>query len=330
MGTGPVPFARQDEATQAQLRFGLPPLPSVRIQEAPAGAGDDARGGSTHPPARCEPSLELCSPAVDALPPGATAGAGGPSGHRPTRCPRSDVLRLHSVSRTFWRGPAPVPVLREVSLEVLAGDLVAVYGQRAAGKTTLLRIAAGFDAPDAGTVTFDGVDIASLSRRAVARLHRDRIGWVERAGAHSSDLPTSVYVALPLYGLVGPAKARRLALAALRRVGASGCADQRWADLSDADRVLVAVAQALARQPRLLIVDDPTAGLGIIDRERVVGLLRNAAEQDGIAVLMAVPDMPAMIQAHEVLSLNRGRLVAPRGAGTRGKVLHLPSNGMSA
>ena len=62
---------------------------------------------------------------------------------------------------------------------------------------------------------------------------------------------------------------------------------------------------------RLLLVDDPTAGLGILDRERVVGLLRSAAEDGGLGVLMAVPDMPAMLHAHEVRSLSRGRLLSP-------------------
>ena len=233
------------------------------------------------------------------------------------------LLRLESVGRSFWRGPCEIRVLRDVSLDVRAGDLVAIYGQRGAGKTTLLRMAAGFDPPDRGSVTFQGVDLASLPRRHLARLHRERIAWVERTGANSRDLPASVYVALPLYGRVGPSNARRRSLSALARVGASDCAEQRWDDLSDADRMLVAVAQALVREPRLLIVDDPTAGLGIIDRERVVGLLHAAAEEGGIGVLMAVPDMPAMLHAHEVRSLSRGRLLMPAERTDDGTVVEL-------
>jgi ABC-type multidrug transport system ATPase subunit len=92
--------------------------------------------------------------------------------------------------------------------------------------------------------------------------------------------------------------------------------------------MLVAIAEALVREPRVLIVDDPTAGLGIVDRERVVGLLRNAAEAGGLGVLMAVPDMPAMLHAHQLRSLSRGRLLAPsepaQGHGPDGNVVHLP------
>jgi ABC-type lipoprotein export system ATPase subunit len=231
------------------------------------------------------------------------------------------------VSRSFCRGADRIRALRDVSLDVRAGDLFAIYGQRGAGKTTLLRIAAGFDKPDLGAVTFNGTNLSSLSQRHLARLHREQIAWVERSGAHSHDLTASVYVALPLYSKVGPSSARRRATTALARVGARDCADRRWDDLSDADRVLVAIAQALVREPRLLIVDDPTAGLGILDRERVVSLLRGAAEDGGIGVLMAVPDMPAMLHAHQVRSLSRGRLLAPLQSESGGEVVPLVSRG---
>ncbi len=67
----------------------------------------------------------------------------------------------------------------------------------------------------------------------------------------------------------------------------------------------------MVRKPRLLIADDPTAGLGIVDRDRICGLLRSAAEDDGLGVLMTVPDMPAMLHAHSIRLLSRGRLLAP-------------------
>lgn len=202
-------------------------------------------------------------------------------------------------------------VLRSVSLDVCGGDLVAVHGQRGAGKTTLLKIAAGFEAPDGGSVLFDGRAVERLSHRELARLHREEIGWVERAGPHSRELTVRDYLALALYRDLGQRDATRRSVAALERVGASDCADQHWDDLSDAARMLVAIGQALVRQPRLLIVDDPTAGLGIIDRERIAGLLRSAAEDDGLGVLIAVPDLPSMLHATHVHSLSRGRLIGP-------------------
>jgi putative ABC transport system ATP-binding protein len=234
-----------------------------------------------------------------------------PLAARRSQQPIMSTLLLERVSKSLWRGPSELAVLRDVSLEVRAGELVAVYGQRGSGKTTLLKVAAGFDTPDRGRVSFEGRPLGEVSRRQLARLHREQIGWVARAGPHSRELPIRSYLALALYRSLGPRAAQRRAQLALAKVGAADCADQRWGDLSDTARTLVAIAQALVREPKLLVVDDPTAGLGIIDRERIVGLLRSAAEDGGIGVLMAVPDMPAMLQAHEVRFLTRGRLLAP-------------------
>lgn len=228
------------------------------------------------------------------------------------------LLRLDAVSRVFWRGSTEIAVLRDVALDIAPGEVVAVYGSRNAGKTTLLRIAAGFEAPDAGRVTFRGEDLVSASRRRLAALHRREIGWVERAGPHSRDLPIRDYLGLPLYREIGRREAHRRAIAALERVGAADHAAARWEDLSDSVRMLVAIAHALARRPKLLIVDDPTAGLGILDRERVLSLVWEAAVEEGLGVLLAVPDMPAMLHATKVHSLSRGRLLGPRGPSAGG------------
>ena len=224
------------------------------------------------------------------------------------------LLRLESVSRSFWRGSTEITALRDVSLDVRSGDLVAVYGPRSAGKTTLLEIAAGLDAPDSGSVTFLGSDLSRLSRRALARLHREQIAWVERAGPKLQDLPMHVYVALPLYRALSRHEAQRRASVAMARMDVGEYADRPWHELPDTARILVAMAHALVREPRLLVVDDPTAGLGMIDREQVVGLLRSVAETNDIGILMATPDMPSMLQAHQVRALTRGRLLPPAGA----------------
>jgi ABC-type lipoprotein export system ATPase subunit len=185
------------------------------------------------------------------------------------------LLQLDGVSKSFWRGPRETRVLRELSLTVDAGEFVGVYGTRGVGKTTLLRVAAGFDLPNSGVVSFCGRDVRQLSQDGRTRLHRDQIAWVERSGPQSAELTICDYVALPLYRVVGPSAAQRQALSELGRVGVGDVADQRWADLSDTARMLVALAQALVRRPRLLLADDPTAGLNVIDRERIIGLLRS-------------------------------------------------------
>lgn len=221
------------------------------------------------------------------------------------------LLKLDRVSFSYRRGQHGLKALNQASLEVEAGELVAVYGKAAAGKTTLLKVAAGLETPDEGRVWFDGRDLSACSRGQLARLHRKDIGWVDRVGPKSDELPISVFVALALYRELGARDAQRHAVIALEKVGASAYASERWRDLPDTDRVLVAIAQAFVHRPRLLVVDDPTYGFALADRERVLGLLRSMAEDDGIGVLIAVPDVPALLPAHKLRLIHRGRLIAP-------------------
>jgi predicted ABC-type transport system involved in lysophospholipase L1 biosynthesis ATPase subunit len=132
-----------------------------------------------------------------------------------------ELLSLDAVSKSYWRGSAEVRVLQDACLDVHAGEFVGVWGRRGAGKTTLLRIAAGLETPDRGTVRFDGVDLSILSERGHARLMREQIGLVRRAGPRS-ELCMLDYVALPLLIEHGQRRANARASEALSRVGMLG------------------------------------------------------------------------------------------------------------
>jgi putative ABC transport system ATP-binding protein len=132
---------------------------------------------------------------------------------------------------------------------------------------------------------------------------------VRRMGPKCDDIGMVIdSVALPLLGTLSPRQARRCASAMLKRLGVGGCAEDRWEDLTDGERTLVALAHALVRGPRLLIADDPTANLDVLQREEVTRLLREAADEQALGVLITVPDMPHMAYADRVGSLCDGRL----------------------
>jgi ABC-type lipoprotein export system ATPase subunit len=233
------------------------------------------------------------------------------------------LLSLRGVCKSYWRGPRETVVLTGVSLDVHAGEFVAVWGQRGAGKTTLATVAAGLEIPDRGTVYFDGRDLAQAPHGG-ARLRHERIGWVQRIGPQSGDFQMVIdYVALPLLGKHSPRGARRRASVMLNRLGVAGCAGESWYSLTDGERTLVAVAHALVREPTLLIADDPTANLNVLQREEVTGLLRRTADEQALGILITVPDMPQMAYADRVGSLSDGRLVLS-GKPNDGNVIDFP------
>lgn len=242
------------------------------------------------------------------------------------------LLSLTGVSRRYCRGRHELRVLIEATLQVSAGEIVAVQGQRGAGKTTLLKIAAGMELPDSGQVSFDGWDLTDLSDGQLSRLLGEQIGWVQNCGPESK-VRVLDYVALPLLISLGDRAAYTRATQALERVGASDCAQQNWETLSDGERGLVEIAHAIVRSPRLLLVDDLTTILGIRETDTLTSLLRSIASESAIGVLMTVSDTAAALHSDRMLSLAGGRLTGPPTqlseepdrAGVKGDVIDLSS-----
>ncbi|HTU79238.1 MAG TPA: ATP-binding cassette domain-containing protein [Solirubrobacteraceae bacterium] len=241
------------------------------------------------------------------------------------------LLSLSGVCKSYWRGAREIAVLDDVSLELSAGEVLAVWGQRGAGKSTLAMIAAGLETADRGAVCFEGQGLVA-SRGAGAPRLREGIGWVHRMGPRSADFRMIVdYVALPLLGAYSPRAARRRASSMLGRLGVADCAEACWESLTDGERTLVALAHALVREPRLLVADGPTANLNVLQREEVTALLRRAADEEGLGILITVPDMPEMVYADQIGSLSDGRLVIARlPPAAEGIVVDFPGRQQSA
>ncbi|HEY7951496.1 MAG TPA: ABC transporter ATP-binding protein [Solirubrobacteraceae bacterium] len=235
------------------------------------------------------------------------------------------LLSLRGVTAGYRRGPLTSRVLADVSLELCAREVVSVLAMRGQGKSTLLRVAAGMQRPDAGRVLLDGDDLWLLGDALRQQLLRGRIAWVE-SSPPGVDVSVLEHVVVPL--LVGRAARRGAharARAALERVGAAGCAGQRWEELSDWDRALVAIAAGVVRQPQLLVVDDLTSTLGLKETDEVTRLLHSLARETGAAVLMGVSDANATQWSDRIATLAGGELLenADAGESDPGKVASL-------
>ena len=233
------------------------------------------------------------------------------------------LLSLDGVTKRYARGYREVEALAGVDLDVEPGDFVAIWGASRSGKTTLLRIAAGIEPSDGGRVLFDGRDVAALSRRARARLLLNDIGCMWQTGRITRGLSVLDHVALPRFKQRSHAQARGEAHDMLERVGVPQAAGARWHELTDGERTRVALAHALIRRPRLLLADEPTASLNMIEREQVLGVLRSVAEEAGVAIVMTAPDAPNLLQSHRLMSLDGGRLLKPRSE-QRGTLIDFP------
>jgi ABC-type lipoprotein export system ATPase subunit len=233
------------------------------------------------------------------------------------------LLSLVGVTKRYARGYRELEALAGVDLDVECGDFVAIWGGSRSGKTTLLRVAAGIEAPDDGSVVFDGQDLGARSRRARARLLLTDIGCVWQTGRITRGLSVLDHVALPRFKQRTHAQARREAHDVLERVGVAQCANARWHELSDGERTRVALAHALIRRPRLLLADEPTANLNMIEREQVLSVLRSVADEAGVAIVMTAPDAPNLLQSHRLMSLDGGRLIKPRSE-QRGMLIDFP------
>jgi ABC-type multidrug transport system ATPase subunit len=214
------------------------------------------------------------------------------------------LLELDRVSLRYKHGPHERVVLDDVSLQVGRGELVAVWGMRRSGRSTLLRLAAGIEPPDSGVVRFAGRDLAASAGEALG----GGIGYC-RLTERCSEAQT-VLDELTVGQLargVPQATARTLAGTALERVGASDCAARGVRELDGSEAVRVALARALALEPALLVIDEPTKGVDLLERDNILSLLRSLADER-IAVLMSSGEATALAGADRALSLSAGRL----------------------
>jgi ABC-type multidrug transport system ATPase subunit len=221
------------------------------------------------------------------------------------------LLVMQGVSKRYVTKRREYVALRDVSLDVAAGELVAVWGVRRSGRTTLLRVAAGLEAADTGVVRLDGQEVS----RARKTLLGSDIGYVNGhfMASQGGTVVDHVAVALLPEGL-RIERARSVAHEALERVGAKSCSELSPRLLDPAEVARVALARAIVTEPRLLLVDEPINGVDALQRDQILALVRSLADE-GLAVLMTVGEVVTV--ADRMLSIDDGVLrgeVAPQPA----------------
>jgi putative ABC transport system ATP-binding protein len=213
-------------------------------------------------------------------------------------------VRVRHVRKSFEGGR--IRALEDVTLELAAGELVALTGPSGCGKSTLLNLIGALDRPDAGEIVVGGLDVAKLDDPA--RYRAETVGFVFQFHHLITTLNALENVQVPIFGMRGRAERERRAQELLGEVGLAERSRSYPPTLSGGERQRVAIARALANEPRLLLADEPTGSLDSDTGGQIVELLRRVRDEHGTTILLVTNDDGVAAQADRVLRIRDGRL----------------------
>jgi putative ABC transport system ATP-binding protein len=238
----------------------------------------------------------------------------------PAPAQQGTVVDAQDVTRRYGEGATAVDALRGVSLEVTAGQLVAVMGPSGSGKSTLMHILAGLDRPTSGTVTVAGEEITALADKDLTLLRRRHIGFVFQFFNLLPMLSAEENVTLPL-AIAGEKPERGWLDELLATMGLADRKDHRPSELSGGQQQRVAIGRALVSRPTILFADEPTGNLDSKTGGEILELLRSSVDTYGQTTVMVTHEPRAAAIADRVLFLADGRIERELQGATPAQVL---------
>lgn len=231
----------------------------------------------------------------------------------------ASVLHLDHIGRSYKQGELVLHVLRDVCLDLQAGEAVALVGPSGAGKSTLLHMAGLLEKADSGRIFIAGRDCTRMSDRQRTALRREYIGFVYQAHHLLPEFSALENVVIP-QRIAGRGKAAAIdrAHALLDRLGLSARLDHRPARLSGGEQQRVAIARALVNRPRLVLADEPTGNLDPDTAEDVFAAMMELVHDQGVAALIATHNLDLAAAMDRACHLHEGRLLPGLG-------LHIPA-----
>ncbi len=217
------------------------------------------------------------------------------------------VLKAENITKEVTSPEGPLTIVRELSLEIAAGESVAIVGPSGAGKSTLLALLAGLDTPTSGRVLLAGEDLTALDEDGRARLRAERVGFVFQAFHLIPALTAIENVMLPLE-LAGRRDAGALAAQTLERVGLGARTGHYPRQLSGGEQQRVALARAFVTRPTVLFADEPTGNLDSATGTRVCDLLFGMNRDLSTTVVLVTHDRALATRCGRVLHMDAGRL----------------------
>ncbi len=258
-----------------------------------------------------------------------TPSAAAPLASRATRDPesraagsdagQSPVIQVQGLGKTYQTARGALDLFRDLDLEVMPGEMVAIVGQSGAGKSTLLHILGALDTPSAGTVYCASTNVAKLSAKEAAAFRNREIGYVWQFHYLLPEFTALENVAMPLMAR-GTAKSEALSTGKiwLGEVGLEDRGDHRPGELSGGEQQRVALARALVCSPRLLLADEPTGDLDNQTAGRVFDLIERLHSSHGLTSILVTHNMDLAVRCGRTLRLENGRLIQITDPGQKG------------
>ena len=218
------------------------------------------------------------------------------------------VISMRSLSKRFDDEAGVLDALKNINIEIVSRDFVAIMGPSGSGKSTLMNIIGLLDKATSGVFELDGVDIASLGQKQLAKLRRDKIGFVFQNFNLLPRLSVAQNVELPMvYVKKSSAERSKKVAEVLRKVGLSDKANNKSNRMSGGQVQRVAIARALTNNPSLILADEPTGNLDTKNGIEIMNLLRDLNKQ-GVTVIVVTHNPEVGDYANKILSVRDGEI----------------------
>jgi putative ABC transport system ATP-binding protein len=221
-----------------------------------------------------------------------------------------NLLEMRDISKVYQMGDEELYALRNVSLDITAGEFVAIVGPSGSGKSTLMNLIGCLDVPTTGTYKLDGIEISDMSGDQQAVVRNEKVGFIFQDFNLLTKLTALENVELPLLYRNAPAGERReLALKALDLVGLSDRARHKPTELSGGQQQRVAIARALAGDPPILLADEPIGNLDSRSGQEVTDLMHRLHQQ-GHTIILITHNQNQALEAQRKISIYDGSIIA--------------------
>jgi putative ABC transport system ATP-binding protein len=217
------------------------------------------------------------------------------------------MIQLQAIQKVYLIGKRELPVLRGIDLTITKGEMVAIMGASGSGKTTLLNVVGCLDKPTSGTYFLDGKEVSQLNTRELAGIRGKKIGFIFQTFNLLPYLSALANVELGMRYANG--SDMKTAMEALSRVGLSDRSKHRPSELSGGEQQRVAIARALAKNPPLILADEPTGNLDSRSGSEIISILNDLHTEQKITLIMVTHDINVAHRCERIITMKDGQIV---------------------